>query len=134
VRVLTLKRIAGRDDGTFGVLLDEGEYPFAVTLELPWRNNEIRRSCIPAGNYRCERVLSPKFGNTFEITNVPGRTHILFHKANVDDDLLGCIGVGEMFEPWSDGSVSIQQSGKAFGEFLTRTADVDAFLLNVYWT
>lgn len=131
MKQMTIKRIAHREDGVFGVLLDQGELPFAVTLELPWRDNEVRRSCIPSGFYVCQRVLSPKFGNTFEITAVPGRSHILFHKANVDNDLLGCVGVGEMFEPWTDGSVSIQQSGKGFNEFLTRTADTDRFGLSI---
>lgn len=131
MKLRKLKRVSYHDDGTFGVLLDHDGEPFAVTLELPWRDNAKMVSCIPVGLYRCKRVMSPKFGDTFEITDVPGRSAILFHKANVMKDLHGCVGVGEMFQPWSDGSASIQQSGAAFSEFLTRTASESEFWLEV---
>ena len=73
--MITLKRIAHTDDGTFGVLLLEGS-PFAVTLERPWLDNQRGKSCIPTGVYlamRCRTSAtyghqdSPKFGNTFVV-------------------------------------------------------------------
>ena len=128
---MKIKRIASRLDGTFGVLLGDGDEPFALTLELPWRNNEVGKSCIPAGTYTCKRVLSPKFGNTFEVTNVQGRSHILFHRGNVDDDTHGCILVGEKFESWADKSVSIQASAEGFKEFLFRLEGKDEFQIEI---
>ena len=128
--MFTLKRIAHREDGTFGVLLD-GDAPFALTLERPWLDNAVGKSCIPTGIYLCLRVQSPKFGNTFEVTNVFGRSHILFHKGNIDDDTHGCILIGEEYTPWSDGSVSIARSGYGFTEFLDRLENRDQFGLTI---
>ena len=65
------------------------------TLELPWKNNIPNESCIPVGTYRCERVKSEKFGETFILTDVPGRSGILFHCGNtVPKDTRGCILIG----------------------------------------
>ena len=124
MKVLTLKRVALRTDGTFGVLLDEGNDPFCVTVERPWENNKPEISCIPKGEYTLKRVNSPRFGDTFEVTGVPGRSHILFHKANVYTDLKGCIGLGEQFEPLN-GINAVLQSGVAFGEFMRRMVGRD---------
>lgn len=138
MRQLTIKRLVYREDGTPGVLLDDGQggfydvaEPFALTLEPPWKDNTVGRSCIPVGTYLCRRVQSPKFGNTFEITGVPGRTHVLFHKGNIDDNTEGCVLVGEEFARWTDGSVSIMRSGPGFTEFLDRLAQDDSFMLRV---
>lgn len=113
---IRVKRIWSNDTGTFGVMCDTGG-PFAVTVELPWRNNAVRVSCIPAGLYSIDRVKSPKFGNTFGISNVEGRTHILLHRANTIDDLLGCIGVAEAFNV-VNGVRGVTESAKGFAEFL----------------
>lgn len=124
-----LLRIAFTDDGTFGVLFDGG-IPFCVTLERPWLNNKRGESCIPEGNYVCKRVNSPRFRNTFEVTNVPGRSHILFHKGNLMDDSHGCILVGEQYELLNKKN-AILASGKAFAEFISRTQDFDEFQLRI---
>jgi len=116
--IFKLVRISMISDGTFGVLLEEN-IPFALTVERPWLNNEKGVSCIPGGSYTCRRIDSPKFGNTFEVTNVPGRTEILFHKGNVDDDSHGCIIIGEQFESLG-GKVAVLSSAKGFSEFLDR--------------
>jgi hypothetical protein len=113
---LTLHRIGQSHRGTFGVLCN-GEVPFALTLEEPWRDNENSISCIPAGFYVCLRVRSPKFGNTFEVTNVPNRSHILFHKGNTTDDTEGCILVGEEFSGTYD-RPRISSSERGFLEFM----------------
>lgn len=130
MRQFKLKRVASRLDGCFGALLDD-TLPFAVTCERPWVNNAREISAIPPGTYLCKRVVSPKFGVTFEITGVPGRSQILFHKGNTIVDSRGCVLVGESFETWVDGSASIAQSGKGFDEFMVRTADLNAFYLQI---
>jgi len=83
-------------NGTNGVLIIDG-IPICVTLEPTWRNNEPNISCIPAGVYECKRVLSQKYGDTIEVTGVPGRSHILFHAGNKTADTKGCILLGEKF-------------------------------------
>lgn len=131
MKSLHLLRVAYRTDGTPGVLLDGGDTPFALTMERPWLDNAVGKSCIPVGMYTCRRVQSPKFGNTFEVTGVPGRSAILFHKGNIDDDSHGCILVGEEFAVWNDGSVSIARSGYGYTEFMDRFAQVNDFPLVV---
>ena len=124
-----LIRISHTANETFGVLLEE-DIPFCVTLERPWLGNIKSVSCIPKGFYVCKRIQSPKFGNTFEIENVPSRSHILFHKGNLSDDTHGCVLVGEQFEPLR-GENAVLASGKAFAEFKRRTDDIDIFILSI---
>jgi len=96
MKKLTLKRISESEDVTMGVLLYEG-LPFLMTLEDPWRNNEINISCIREGLYVCSPYSSKKFPNTYYVCNVPGRTNILIHVGNTTDDTSGCILVGRYF-------------------------------------
>ncbi len=126
---LWLKRIGRDETGMYGVLTQD-DLPFAVTLERPWLDNKKGVSCIPTGIYLCKRVNSPKFGNTFEVTGVPGRDAILFHKGNIMDDSHGCILVGEQYDPVM-GTSGIVASAKGFQEFLERTKDVDEFQLYI---
>lgn len=122
-------RVGQSARGTFGVLR-HGQVPFALTMERPWVDNAVRFSCIPAGTYVCRRVQSPKFGETFEITGVPGRTHILFHKGNRLDETEGCILVGEEF-----GGTAAQpllaSSARGYGELMARLTAVDEFSLTI---
>lgn len=99
--ILRIVRQPSTDEGTFGTLtLPDGKT--FHTLECPWRNNTPRLSCIPAGTYRVIPHKSPKFGSSFWVQNVPGRSEILFHAGNwagdttkgLRSDSLGCILVG----------------------------------------
>ena len=126
---MKLVRVASNDIATYGVLI-QGEIPFAVTLERPWLENRSMESCIQAGAYECKRVSSPKFGNTFEVTNVPGRSAILFHRGNLADDSHGCILVGEQFNPVL-GKPGITASREGFDEFLKLTGITDSFPLTI---
>ena len=136
--VLKIKSFASTSEGTFGVMFYQnklGEWiPFCVTLERKWQNNEKGKSCIPRpSEYLCKRVTSPTFGNTFEIM-VEGRSAILFHKGNLDDDSHGCVLVGEMFDPiydkaWQGWSPGVAASGKGFAEFLDKLKNENEFKL-----
>jgi len=126
---MKLIRIADTAWGTFGVLISDG-LPFCLTLERPWLDNIKNTSCIPPGRYVCKRVMSPKFGETFEVCDVPGRSHILFHKGNLMDDSHGCIILGERFDPL-DGKPAVLSSGDAFKEFMQRTRGFDKFPLEI---
>ena len=139
MKIFTLKRIATNDlFGTFGVLFDEVT-PFCLTVERIWKDNKVNESCIPEGEYICKRYFSPKFGHTWIVTDVKGRSFILFHKGNIYDDSHGCIVLGEYFnffkslaheEVNKDGLAS---SGEAFTEFTFRTRHCDEFKLIVEW-
>jgi len=128
---ITIIRTPSIEDGTFGMMLD-GEVPFCLTLERRWVDNKKGESCIPDGIYLCNRVQSPKFGNTFEICNVRNRSEILFHKGNLIDDSHGCIILGEQFEP-IEGRNAVLSSGKAFNEFMQRTKGINEFNLYILW-
>ena len=115
VKIITIKRICFLDEGTFGVLFDETK-PICLTLERRWLNNKVGESCIPKGEYVCKRLNSPKFGDTFQVCDVPGRSEILFHKGNMMEDSHGCIIVGEQFHNFMN-LTGVSASGDAFLEF-----------------
>jgi hypothetical protein len=97
MKKVTLRRYHSTDQGTVGELVF-GDYK-RKSLELPWRDNTRRMSCIPTGNYLCNLVNSPKFGRCYNVANVSGRSAILIHSANFagdtnkgfDTHLHGCI-------------------------------------------
>jgi len=126
---LTLLRVGSSDRGTFGVLR-RGQVPFVLTMELPWLDNAPNESCIPTGHYICRRVRSPKFGDTFQVENVPNRSHILFHKGNDMTDTEGCLLVAEEFSGTFDKPIVVS-SERGFGEFMALLKDQMAFNLDV---
>jgi len=65
------------------------------TLELPDKNNEKQKSCIPRGQYEVVKRNSPKYGDHFHILDVPDRSMILIHSGNYYTHTLGCILVGK---------------------------------------
>lgn len=78
-------------EGTNGKLECEGKL-ICNTIELPWRNNEKRVSCIPEGKYFIRMRYSQKFKWHLEITGIDNRSLILFHPANnASRELNGCI-------------------------------------------
>ena len=78
-------------DGTNGKLECSGK-SICNTIELPWRKNEKRVSCIPEGKYFIRKRYSNKFKWHIEIIGVENRSSILFHPANnALQELNGCI-------------------------------------------
>lgn len=126
----TLKRHI-HPDAVFGMLIGADSIPIGVTLELPWKNNARMVSSIPAGTYRCKRVKSPKFGITFEITGVPGRSAVLFHWGNRTKDSNGCVLIGHGFDPVDGDKKAIVNSKKEFAEFMASLDNIDEFFLTV---
>lgn len=107
--IYTLTRMSQSEEGTFGVWTDAKGTRLCVTAELPWRNNEHLVSCIPPGTYHCIPHNSPAHPNTWEVSNVPNRSAILIHNANLPSQLEGCIGVGRLFG-YIDGQEAIMDS------------------------
>lgn len=78
-------------EGTNGTLMCEGKL-VCHTIELPWKNNEKRVSCIPEGKYFIRKRHSQKFKWHIEVIDVENRSFILFHPANnALKELNGCI-------------------------------------------
>ena len=78
-------------EGTNGALLFNGA-AICSTIELPWKNNLPRISCIPEGKYKLMKRYSPHFKWHLEVKDVPGRQLILIHPANdAVTELKGCI-------------------------------------------
>lgn len=127
--LLDLLRVGESSLGTFGVLR-RGQIPFALTFELPWHDNDPERSCIPIGEYDCVRIMSPTFGDTFEVLGVRGRSHILFHWGNFLRDTKGCILVGEEFAG-TFRAPFLGSSKRGFSEFLQACSGLDRFTLHI---
>ena len=117
------------DTPTYGVLLNEG-IPFALTLERPWLENMPNVSCIPAGVYKAIRHVSPTFGETFWVQDVPGRTEILFHKGNRVSDSAGCVLIGESFT-YLMGEPAIGSSTAGFKEFMNILEGRNEFTIEI---
>ena len=68
---------------------------FYWTVERPWKDNTPKISCIPEGKYQIKLQPSPHFGRDMPtLQDVPGRSHILIHPANLASELEGCIAIG----------------------------------------
>ncbi len=122
---LVLQRVAVGPEGAFGVLLRQGEPPFAVTLERTYpREGASEAPKIPAGRWRCTRSFFHRGGYaTFEI-HVPGFSRLLFHRGNLETDSEGCVLVGERFDRfgWQSG---VGQSALAHAELMTMLRGID---------
>lgn len=77
--------------GTNGELLLNGKR-VCFTIELPWKQNRSRISCIPEGRYELRKRYTPRFGMHLLLLDVPGRDWILIHAANdALKEIKGCI-------------------------------------------
>ena len=129
IPIVELIRLEESSEGTFGVLKIQKEV-FCVTLEPPDNENIKNISSIPAQQYICECINSPKFGITFEIKNVPGRNNVLFHAGNIVEDTEGCIILAQYFGKLR-GNRAILNSGNTFKSFLQIMKDYDSFKLTI---
>ena len=127
-----LKRIALTDKGTFGVLIDENNIPFCLTLERPWLNNQHDVSCIPAGTYNCVKGFHQIHGFVYQVMNVPNRDEILIHVGNTIDDTEGCILVGEAYGyNLKNGNPGVASSTPAFNLFMQKLSGQTQFSLRI---
>jgi len=129
VPMLTLRRVAYRDDCVQGVLLHHNR-AIMLTMEDPWRSNEQNVSCIPTGTYTCKPYSSVKFPNVWQLHDVPGRTLILIHAGNSHLDTNGCILVGQQFGQLN-GLPAVLSSKKALDELRALASGWTEFDLTV---
>jgi len=112
MKKLILRRLQTNDGGTAGMLYSLDGLFAAHTLELPDRDNAPDISRIPAMDYCLSWLPSNRLQrHTYRILDVPNRSGILFHPANVAGDaalgyrseLLGCIALGARIQ-WQGAS------------------------------
>ena len=133
--VVTLERWAKTKDGVLGRM---GRW---YTLEEEDAQNRPGVSAIPAGTYTCKRRMYHKGGyETFEVTNVPGRSDILIHIGNTEEDTMGCILLGMelgtlVVHPEEGGpakaKIAVLSSGVAFRAFMASMQGEDSFTLDI---
>lgn len=98
------------------------------TLELPNRGNKKGVSCIPPGQYVCERRDWGKYAGTFEITQVPGRCDVLFHSGNNTSHTKGCVLLGLKINEQGNGICTSKDTVK---RFLDKLSGVKSFVITI---
>jgi len=109
-----LKLIRKKQDNT----QTTGEFWFenkriAYTLELPWKDNQRRVSCIPTGIYEVIAHNAPNYpkATSYWLQNVPNRSEILIHYGNFHKDTKGCILPGkELLDINGDNNLDVTSS------------------------
>ncbi len=129
IPVIEIIRLEESARGTFGVLRIQKEV-FCVTLEPPDQENAKDISSIPAQQYICDKVNSPKYGETFEVKGVPGRDYVLLHAGNVVEHTKGCILLAQYFGKLR-GERAVLNSGNTFKEFMSAMNDYESFKLTI---
>ena len=124
-----LIRVEESNQGTFGNLIICSQV-FCVTLEPSDKLNKRDVSNIPAQQYQCMKIRSSRFGETFELVDVPNRSHVLFHAGNVLKHTSGCILLAQYFGKLY-GDRAVRNSGKTFREFMKIMKDIDIFSLTI---
>lgn len=104
-----LIRIKEKGDLTIGKLLIEDGSCYD-TIELTWKNNLPRVSCIPLGKYKFKTDWSNnKQRQVIELEGVPNRSQIQLHTGTKSEHILGCVGLpnrtieNEVFNKLKDG-------------------------------
>jgi hypothetical protein len=92
---------------------------FCVTLEPPDRLNAPNISSIPAQQYLLRRVLSGRWGETFEVFDVPGRLMVRLHPGNRVGETEGCVILAQHYGKLR-GDRAVLNSGATFQEFMRR--------------
>lgn len=129
MKKVTITRITKYADsqGTPGVLNLDG-FVFA-TLELPWRNNEIGKSCLPVGTYPMSigHPSKPIGGSDtlYLLKNTAPRTGIFIHSGNFAADRdsehksnsYGCPLIGYKLSDIR-GQKAVMESKKALEHFM----------------
>jgi hypothetical protein len=148
---ITLVRDLVTADGVFGRMrvpdTAGGVLPDLVldTMEDDWLYNRRSVSSIPPGDYVLVRTIFLRHQiETFEVTGVPGRSRILIHVANTEEDVEGCIGVGlrrgyltvrdedNPLHPMVR-KMAVLDSALAFREFMTQMQGQDHVPFAVRW-
>lgn len=129
IPVLELIRLEEAFVGTFGILKIQ-KMIICYILEPRDRENKKNISSIPVQQYLCRRHRSPRFGETFEVIEVPNRTNILFHWGNKEAETEGCLMTGR-YVVGSYLNRELRDSKKAFGVFMKVLEGFDLATLSI---
>lgn len=111
-----IKRVYGEAEtlGSLSVFDEKNDLIFSCkTLELPWKDNQRKISCVPEAEYLvCKRQAHEmRKYNHFILKDVPNRDYILIHTGNKVSQILGCILVGDKFAHLdNDGNLDVINS------------------------
>ncbi len=95
MHTVKLQRAFNDNNVTFGMMDIEGvSHDPIFSLENPLRETNVD-SRIPKGSYLCLPFIGVKYKGVYEVCSVPGRTAILIHWGNFEEDTEGCILVGD---------------------------------------
>lgn len=142
--IVNIIRDTQSPDGTFGQLTMPG-CVILYTMEDDWLDNLKGKSCIPAGDYALHRTIFHRHNlETFEIADVPGRSRILFHPANTEEDVEGCIGLGlrigqmKIHQDEDTGAIDVVKkavisSRQAFNTWMWAMQGADQGVLHIRW-
>ena len=132
---LKLKNMDFREDGIFGILLDENNKQIAVTLQHAYDSGLGDGSYapkLPNGEYNCIRGMHKlhdlKPFETFKVNGVFGHSGILFHIGNYNKDSDGCILLGHGY---GGDPRQLYMSRTTFESFMALQHGVDEFILTV---
>lgn len=110
------------------------------TLELPWKNNERRVSCIlpdpddPSTKiYVLKRTnQSPSFKYPhLDILDTPDRTAVKIHAGNYHTQILGCVLVGEsLVDMNNDGELDVTSSRKTLDKIMALVPEFSELQIN----
>lgn len=101
------------------------------TLELSWKGNQKRISCIPAGTHPAKVIYSPTYGRCIQIF-VDGRTAILIHWGNFYTNTLGCILVGRTHKFINkDRQLDVSSSKRTFNALMKQIEDDDKIQITI---
>jgi hypothetical protein len=107
--------------GRLDVVNGDVELFSCMTLELAWNNNLRQISCIPYGEYSCEKKEATAAIPYQHVTvlNVRDRSGIAIHKANYASQLRGCIAVGDKHVDINkDGNLDVTNSSNTFKKLM----------------
>lgn len=141
---LELVRFDGDEVGTWGRLRayfgreplaapSGGAFPLLWTVEPPWRENLPHLSCVPAGCYRLAHDTYRGRYPNLKLLDVPHRTAVEMHGANLPPELEGCIGPNERLEALPDGRWVGRRSLPALKALLEAIDDRPLGFVSISW-
>ncbi len=104
-----------------------------ATLELSYKDNKKRISCIPDGKYQVVQRISEKYQHHFHIKDVPNREWILIHSGNYFNQTLGCVLVGSKhLNVNSDKEIDVINSVQTLGKLYDTTKEFELVIKSIF--
>ena len=121
--ILELIRKETSSSETIGILMVNKKMS-GVILEPPMLQNKRGLSCIPTGQYLCNKYFSEKYQCVcLSIHDVPGRDYIAIHAGNSGADTKGCLVIG-IYTGYLKGSRAVLGSKKALKSLMDTVGEI----------